>query len=42
MSEDLIVERMVTGPNTNSYLVYDPTSKQAALIDVAGEIEPLP
>ena len=41
MSEDLIVERMVTGPNTNSYLVYDPTSKQAALIDVAGEIEPL-
>ena len=40
-SNDLVVEHMVTGPNTNCYLVYDPQSKQALLIDVAGTIEPL-
>jgi glyoxylase-like metal-dependent hydrolase (beta-lactamase superfamily II) len=29
---------MVTGPDTNCYLLYDAVSRQAALIDVAGEI----
>jgi hydroxyacylglutathione hydrolase len=32
---------MVTGPDTNCYLLYDAVSRQAALIDVAGEIGPL-
>jgi glyoxylase-like metal-dependent hydrolase (beta-lactamase superfamily II) len=32
---------MVTGPDTNCYLLYDAASRQAALIDVAGGIEPL-
>jgi len=32
---------MVTGTNTNCYLLYDVASRQAALIDVGGEIGPL-
>jgi len=38
---DLVMEHAVTGPETNCYLVYDPSTRQAALIDVAGPIEPL-
>jgi glyoxylase-like metal-dependent hydrolase (beta-lactamase superfamily II) len=38
---DLVVEHVVTGPGTNCYLLYDRTSREAALIDVAGPIEPL-
>lgn len=38
---NLVVEHMVTGPDTNCYLLYDPTSREAALIDIAGPIEPL-
>jgi glyoxylase-like metal-dependent hydrolase (beta-lactamase superfamily II) len=37
----LTVEHVVTGPNTNCYLIYDPEENSAALIDVAGPIEPL-
>jgi glyoxylase-like metal-dependent hydrolase (beta-lactamase superfamily II) len=32
---------MVTGPDTNCYLLYEVASRQAALIDVAGGIGPL-
>ena len=32
---------MVTGPETNCYLLYDPESRDAAIIDVAGPIDPL-
>ena len=38
---DLVVEHVVTGPGTNCYLLYDRISREAALIDVAGPIEPL-
>ncbi len=38
---ELIVEQVVTGPETNCYLVYGPGTRQAALVDVAGPIEPL-
>ena len=39
--QDLVMEKMVTGPETNCYLIYDPSTRAAALIDVAGGIEPL-
>jgi glyoxylase-like metal-dependent hydrolase (beta-lactamase superfamily II) len=39
--EGLMVEQVVTGPETNCYLIYDSSTRQAALIDVAGPIEPL-
>jgi hydroxyacylglutathione hydrolase len=37
---NLTVEHLVTGPDTNCYLVYDPVTRHAAIIDVAGGIEP--
>jgi len=39
--EGLMMEQVVTGPETNCYLVYDPGTRDAALVDVAGPIEPL-
>jgi glyoxylase-like metal-dependent hydrolase (beta-lactamase superfamily II) len=39
--QDLVMEQVVTGPETNCYLLYDPSTRQAALIDVAGPIDPL-
>jgi len=39
--QDLVMEHLVTGPETNCYLVYDPSTQAAALIDVAGDVEPL-
>ena len=39
---DFVLEMEVTGPlKTNCYLLYDPTSKEAALFDVGGEINKL-
>jgi hydroxyacylglutathione hydrolase len=35
------MQHLVTGPDTNCYLLYDAASRQAALIDVAGGIGPL-
>jgi glyoxylase-like metal-dependent hydrolase (beta-lactamase superfamily II) len=39
--ENLMMEQVVTGPETNCYLVYDPSTRDAALIDVAGPIQSL-
>jgi glyoxylase-like metal-dependent hydrolase (beta-lactamase superfamily II) len=39
--QPLVMQHMVTGPDTNCYLLYDAASRQAALIDVAGGIGPL-
>jgi glyoxylase-like metal-dependent hydrolase (beta-lactamase superfamily II) len=39
--QDLVMEQMVTGPETNCYLIYDPATREAALIDVAGDIKPI-
>ena len=39
--QEMVMEQMVTGPETNCYLIYDPGTSEAALIDVAGNIEPL-
>ena len=41
VKQPLVVQHLVTGPDTNCYLLYDPANRQAALIDVAGGIEPL-
>jgi hydroxyacylglutathione hydrolase len=38
---DLVIESQVTGAGTNCYLLYDAATKQAALIDVGGEIDSL-
>jgi hydroxyacylglutathione hydrolase len=40
-SSDLVVQRQVTGPETNCYLLYDPATRDAALIDVGGPIDEL-
>jgi hydroxyacylglutathione hydrolase len=40
-STSLIVQKQVTGPETNCYLLFDPVTLDAALIDVAGPIERL-
>jgi len=37
----LEVQNVVTGPETNCYLLYDRESRDAAIIDVAGPIDPL-
>jgi glyoxylase-like metal-dependent hydrolase (beta-lactamase superfamily II) len=39
--EGLAIEQVVTGPETNCYLLYDASTREAALIDVAGPIDPL-
>lgn len=38
---DLAVQFVVTGIETNCYLMYDPESLDAAIIDVGGPIDPL-
>ncbi len=40
-SRGLVVKPQVTGAETNCYLLYDPGTREAALIDVGGEIEEL-
>ena len=41
-SNDLVIVRQVTGPTqTNTYLLYDTGSKEAALFDVGGSIDSL-
>jgi len=41
-SNNLIVQHQVTGPTqTNTYLIFDQKSKQAALIDIGGPIDTL-
>jgi glyoxylase-like metal-dependent hydrolase (beta-lactamase superfamily II) len=40
-SSCLEVQQVVTGPGTNCYLLYDPESRDAAIIDVAGQIDAL-
>ncbi len=40
-SSSLRVQRQLSGLETNCYLLYDPTSRAAAIIDVAGPIEDL-
>ncbi len=37
----LVVQKQVTGPGTNCYLLYDPISREAALIDPGGPIDSL-
>ncbi|GAG53185.1 unnamed protein product, partial [marine sediment metagenome] len=32
----LVVQRQVTGAETNCYLLYDPVTREAALVDVGG------
>ena len=41
VQQPLVMQHMVTGPDTNCYLLYDVPSRQSALIDVAGGIGPL-
>jgi glyoxylase-like metal-dependent hydrolase (beta-lactamase superfamily II) len=38
---ELVVQYQVTGAETNSYLLYDPATREAALVDVGGEIAEL-
>jgi hydroxyacylglutathione hydrolase len=38
---DLVVVRQVAGPETNCYLLYDPGSSDAALVDVGGPVDEL-
>ncbi len=40
-TNELVVERQITSIHTNSYLVYDVISREAAIIDVAGPIDSL-
>jgi len=41
-SGDFVVKHQITGPiKTNSYLIYDEKSKEAALVDVGGPIDSL-
>ena len=40
-SPGLVVQQQVTGPETNCYLLHDPESHEAALIDVAGPVDSL-
>ncbi|HEX7344102.1 MAG TPA: MBL fold metallo-hydrolase [bacterium] len=37
----LIVQRQISGPYVNSYLIHDPASREAALIDIGGPIDSL-
>jgi hydroxyacylglutathione hydrolase len=36
-----VVQRQVTGAETNCYLLYDPMTREAAIIDVGGQIDEL-
>jgi len=38
---ELVVQYQVTGAETNCYLLYDPATREAALVDVGGEIPEL-
>ena len=40
-SPDLVVRRQVTGLETNCYLLFDPASREAAIVDVGGPIDDL-
>jgi glyoxylase-like metal-dependent hydrolase (beta-lactamase superfamily II) len=40
-TNEIVVERQITCIHTNSYLVYDVISREAAIIDVAGPIDSL-
>jgi len=40
-SPDLVVRKQTTGVETNCYLLYDSTSREAAIIDVGGPIDDL-
>jgi glyoxylase-like metal-dependent hydrolase (beta-lactamase superfamily II) len=40
-SSDLVLQKQTTGLETNCHLLYDPATREAAIIDVGGPVEEL-